>query len=122
MADGEGSFAWHIVLKPDGALMNLPNTTFTDKRLTPRLPFVSAVMFENCQTQSCHDGRMIDYSRAGMRFETSAVLEIDSEIFIGMDTSPYSKAHDVLRARVVWSRELLLSESTYPYSVGVKYC
>jgi hypothetical protein len=93
-----------------------------DKRSNPRFPFSSAVMLENYRTQICHDGRMIDYSRGVMGFETSASLEVGSEIFIGMDESPYSKAHDEFRARIVWLRELSLNQSAYPYSVGVMYC
>ena len=103
-------------------LMNPLDTSATDKRSAPRFPFASAVMFEDYRTQVFHEGQIIDYSRGGMRIHTNPSIEVGSEIFIGMDTSPYSKAHDVLRARVVWSRELLLSESAYPYSVGVKYC
>jgi hypothetical protein len=102
--------------------MNPLDATITDKRSAPRFPFASAVMFEDYRTQFFHEGQMIDYSRGGMRFDTNTPIEVGSEIFIGMDTSPYSKAHDVFRARIVWFRKLLRSESTYPYSVGVKYC
>jgi hypothetical protein len=87
-----------------------------ERRENPRFPFSSAVMFENYQTRTCHDGRMIDHSRTGMRFETGAAPEPGSEIFIGMDRSPYSAAHDVFRARVVW-----LQAQPFSYSVGVQY-
>jgi hypothetical protein len=93
-----------------------------DLRQTPRFSFASTVMFENYMAGTCHDGRMVDYSRSGMRFETSQAPTVGAEIFIGMDKSPYSAAHDVFRATVVWFRELPLKQSSYPYSVGVKYC
>jgi hypothetical protein len=94
-----------------------------EKRSTPRYPFSSAVMLENYKTQNWHDGRMTDYSKGGMRFETSASLEVGSEIFIGMEESPYSKVNDVFRAIVIWSREQPMHpHSFYPYSVGIKYC
>jgi len=87
-----------------------------EKRESPRSPFSSAVMFENYRNGTCHDGRMMDHSRTGMRFETGVAPELGAEIFIGMDRSPYSAAHDVFRARVVW-----LQAQPFSYCVGVKY-
>jgi hypothetical protein len=87
-----------------------------EKRESPRFPSSSAVMFENYGNGTCHDGRMRDHSRTGMRFETGVAPELGAEIFIGMDRSPYSAAHDVFRARVVWLQAQPLS-----YCVGVKY-
>jgi hypothetical protein len=87
-----------------------------EKRESPRFPSSSAVMFENYRNGTCHDGRMMDHSRTGMRFETGVAPELGAEIFIGMDRSPYSAAHDVFRARVVW-----LQAQPFSYCVGVKY-
>jgi hypothetical protein len=87
-----------------------------EKRENPRFPFSSTVMFEDYRAGTCHDGRMVDHSRTGMRFETGVAPELGAEIFIGMDRSPYSTAHDVFRARVVW-----LQAQPCSYSVGVKY-
>ena len=92
-----------------------------DKRESPRFPFCSAVMVENYHARTCRNGRMIDYSRTGMRFETGVAPELGSEVFIGMDRSPYSAAHDVFRARVIWLQPLPPGGSDYSYSVGVKY-
>jgi hypothetical protein len=87
-----------------------------EKRESPRFPFSSTVMFEDYRAGTCHDGRMIDHSRSGMRFETGVAPRLGAEIFIGMDRSPYSAAHDVFRARVVW-----LQAQPVTYCVGVKY-
>jgi hypothetical protein len=93
-----------------------------EKRASPRFPFSTAVMFEDYPARTCCAGRMVDYSRTGMRFETGVAPAPGSEIFIGMDRSPYSSAHDVFRAQVVWLRRLPPDASGYAYSVGVKYC
>ena len=93
-----------------------------DLRESPRFRFATAVMFENYLSGSYYHGRMMDYSRGGMSFETSATPSVGTEIFIGMDKSPYSSAHEVFRAKVVWLRELPLERSHYAYAVGVKYC
>jgi hypothetical protein len=92
-----------------------------DLRESPRFPFTSAVMFENYSEGTFNEGRMLDYSRGGMRFETNSAPQLGREIFIGMDKSPYSSEHDVFRAEVVWLREQPLNESSYPFTVGVKY-
>ena len=93
-----------------------------DLRESPRFQFTTTIMFENYFSGNYNDGRMKDYSRGGMCFETSATPSVGTEIFIGMDKSPYSSAHEVFRAKVVWRRELPLEQSYYPYAVGVKYC
>jgi len=91
-------------------------------RESPRFQFTSAVMFENYLSGDYHAGRMTNYSRTGMCFETDRTPSVGTEIFIGIDKSPYSSAYDVFRAKVVWHQELSLEKSSYPYAVGVKYC
>jgi hypothetical protein len=94
----------------------------SERRESGRLPFATTVMFENYQTGSYHDGRMVNYSRGGMCLETDVAPEPGAEVFIGIEKSPYSTQHDVFRARVVWVRELPLKESYYSFGIGVKYC
>ena len=93
-----------------------------EKRESQRFQFSSSVMFENYLTGNYHDGRMVNYSRGGMCFEADTVPGVGTEIFIGIENSPYSPHHDVFRAKVVWIRELSLKDSYYAYGVGVKYC
>ena len=84
-----------------------------EMRESQRFPFSSAVMIENYHAKTCHDGRMVDCSRLGMQFEAGVAPDVGSEIFIGIDKSPYSTAHDVFRATVVWLRELPHRKSFY---------
>jgi hypothetical protein len=92
-----------------------------DLRESPRFPFTSTVMFENYLEGTFNEGRMLDYSRGGMRFETNSAPQRGQEIFIGMDKSPYSSEHDVFRAEVVWLRKQPLNGFYCPFTVGVKY-
>lgn len=96
--------------------------THNERRDSQRLACRATVMFENYLTGNYYDGRMVNYSRGGMCFETDLYPAANSEIFIGIEKSPYSSQHDVFRAKVVWIRELPLKESYYTYAVGVKYC
>lgn len=92
-----------------------------DQRESPRVPHATTVMFENYPDGSYYEGRMVNYSRGGMCFESDFAPEVDTEIFIGAETSPYSLNHDVFRAKVAWVRRLSLADSYYLYGIGVKY-
>lgn len=93
-----------------------------EQRESQRFRCTSPVMFENYLTGNYHDGRMVNYSRGGMCFEADVPPEIGAELFIGIESSPYSSHHDVFRAKVVWIRDLSLKESYYAYGVGVNFC
>jgi hypothetical protein len=93
-----------------------------EQRESQRFQSTSPVMFENYLTGNYNDGRMVNYSRGGMCFETDVAPDIGAELFIGIENSPYSSHHDVFRARVVWIKERSLKDSYYAYGVGVKYC
>ena len=80
-----------------------------------------AVLVENYQERRYYEGKMVNYSRTGLYFETDFAPEPGSELFIGIEDSPYSSCHDVLRAKVMWCKELSDGESFYYYGVGVKF-
>ena len=97
-------------------------TSIVEQRKSPRHACTTAIMFENYLTGNYHEGRMVNYSRDGMCFESDIAPEIGSEIFIGVEKSPYSPNYDVFRAKVMWRRALTLKESYYSVGVGVRYC
>jgi hypothetical protein len=97
-------------------------TSRVEQRESPRYPHTAAIMFENYLSGNYYEGRMMNYSRGGMCFEADVTPVVGTEIFIGIEKSPYSSKHDVFRAKVVWFRELPLKESYYLYGVGVKFC
>jgi hypothetical protein len=102
--------------------MQAIRTSIGEQRKSPRRNFTTTVMFENYLTGNYFEGRMVNYSRDGMCFESDIAPEIGAEIFIGVEKSPYSPNYDVFRAKVMWSRVLTLKESYYSVGVGVKYC
>ena len=97
-------------------------TATVEQRKSPRRNCTTTVMFENYLTGNYFEGRMVNYSRDGMCFESDIAPEIGTEIFIGVEKSPYSPNYDVFRAKVMWSRALTLKESYYSVGVGVRYC
>ena len=92
-----------------------------ENRATPRFDHETTVMIEDFPAGQYHEGRMHNYSRTGMYFESDFAPKIGSDIFIGIEDSPYSSGHDVYRARVVWCRELPEIASYYYFGIGVKY-
>jgi hypothetical protein len=96
--------------------------SFSELRESPRFSHSSAIIFESYWSREHHIGRMVNFSHGGICFITDKTPTIGSEIFIGIDKSPYSSAHDVFRTKVVWVQELPIHLSHYPYAVGVRFC
>ena len=100
----------------------IQGTATVEQRKSPRRNYTTTVMFENYLTGNYFEGRMVNYSRDGMCFESDISPEVGTEIFIGVEKSPYSPNYEVFRAKVMWSRALTLKESYYSVGVGVRYC
>lgn len=92
-----------------------------DRRATRRYPHETAIMYENYPSDSYFEGRMFNYSRGGMYLESNHAPEIDAEIFIGVENSPYTAGHDVYRARVVWHTRLEDAKSFFYHGIGVQF-
>ena len=78
-------------------------------------------MFEHFPSGKYFEGKMFNYSRGGMYFESNFAPEIGTEIFIGVENSPYTSGHDVYRAKVVWQKRLKDGQSLFLYGIGAKY-
>jgi hypothetical protein len=92
-----------------------------EQRDDTRFYHEATVMIENYPEGKYYEGRMYNYSRGGMYFESDFAPEQGSDVFIGIENSPYSSGHDVYRARVMWCKELPDNVSFFYYGIGVKY-
>lgn len=92
-----------------------------EQRDTVRFHHEATVMVENWPTGKYYEGRMYNYSRTGMYFESDFGPRPGTDVFIGIEDSPYSEGHDVYRARVVWCKKLPEQASFFYFGVGVKY-
>jgi hypothetical protein len=92
-----------------------------DQRANMRFRHEAAIMFENYPSGKYYEGKMFNYSRGGMYFESNFAPAIGTEIFIGIENSPYTSGHDVYRAKVVWQKRLKDAQSLFLHGVGVKY-
>jgi hypothetical protein len=92
-----------------------------ENRDTPRFEHETMIMIENYPSSKYHEGRMYNYSRTGMYFESDFAPAVGTDIFIGIEDSPHSSGHDVCRAKVIWCKKLPDKASFFYYGVGVKY-
>ena len=91
-------------------------------RRNMRFHHEDTIMLENYTSGRYFVGKMLNYSRGGLYFESDFAPTIGTEIFIGIENSPFTSSHEVYRAKVVWIRELPDSNPFFFYGIGAKYC
>lgn len=93
----------------------------SEKRDAMRVNHRIDILLENLPAGAYYDAQMGNYSRGGMYFESNYAPLPGTEIYIGMEKSPYDASPDLYRAQVRWRRKLLTQDSKYSFGVGVKY-
>ena len=96
--------------------------TQENKRNEIRFEHESTVLIENHQTGKCFEGKMSNYSTCGACIYTDYAPQPGSEIFIGIENSPYSGSHDIFRAKIVWCSPQTGKNTPYCFRIGAKYC
>lgn len=92
-----------------------------DLRASRRYDHNTPIMFEHYPSGKYFEGCMLNFSRGGLYFESDWAPPVGSEIFIGVENSPFTSGHDVYRTMVIWHTRLKNSESLFSHGVGVKY-
>lgn len=92
-----------------------------EQRADRRQRHEAAIMYEHYSSGRYYEGKMLNFSRGGMYFESNFAPEVGSEIFIGIENSPVTSGHDVYRAKVIWHEELEGEESMFYYGIGSKF-
>ena len=92
-----------------------------DQRSDTRFRHETAIMCEHYPSGKYYEGKMFNYSRGGIYFESNFAPEIGTEIFIGVENSPSTSGHDVYRAKVIWHARLEDAKSFFFHGLGVKY-
>lgn len=93
----------------------------TDHRNNARVKHKADIEFENYFSHKHYKARMYNYSSGGMYFEADYAPLPGTEIYIGIDNSPYDAGADVYRAQVRWRKQLEPALSRHHFGVGVKY-
>jgi hypothetical protein len=93
----------------------------SEQRDATRVKHKANILLENFPAGSYYKAKMYNYSRGGMYFESDYAPLPGTEIYIGIERSPYDASPDIYRAQVRWRRELAAQDSRYTFGVGVKY-
>jgi Tfp pilus assembly protein PilZ len=92
-----------------------------EKRNEKRTNYKSPVIVENCEVGFIYNGRMINYSKKGLYFETDMELQPGAEIYLGIENSPYATAFSSqgsYPAKIIWRRDL--RDIFFNYGYGAK--
>ena len=93
----------------------------SEQRNAMRLKHTTNIRLENFSAQTHYEAQMHNYSRGGMYFESDYAPLPGTEIYIGIEKSPYDSSPDMYRAQVRWRQKLHQQDSQYTFGVGVKY-
>jgi hypothetical protein len=92
-----------------------------EQRDTTRIKHKARILLENLPSGAHYKAKMYNYSRGGLYFESDFAPLPGTEIYIGIEISPYDLGPDLYRAKVRWRKELSGQDSKYTFGVGVKY-
>ena len=93
----------------------------TEKRNKTRFAHESNVTLENTDIGFRCEGRMYNFSEAGIYFESDFKLEPLVEILVGISDSPFASepgTHEQHRGTVKWRKEL--TQASFYYSYGIE--
>ena len=92
-----------------------------ENRDTARMDHVSSVQVQDIESGKIHKARMFNYSKEGVYFESDSVLEPNTQIYIGIQDSPFASMPDVLEyhlAQIMWRKKL--KDSFFRFGYGIK--
>ena len=81
----------------------------------------ASILLENFLSRTHYKAKMYNYSRGGLYFESDYAPLPGTEIYIGIEISPYDLGPDMYRAKVRWRKKLSGQGTKYAFGVGVKY-
>jgi hypothetical protein len=113
----------HITRQPSASLHYRPTGTVGgfEKRGTDRIVHHSRVKIKELKSGVFCNARMFHYSEISVYIEADTLLLPGTEIYLGIEDSPFipfGNVYDVYRAEVVWLR--LLNDRPYRYGYGLK--
>ena len=93
----------------------------TDQRECMRLKHVSFLVVIECKTGKSYLGKLYNYNRLGIYFESEAALRPGTKIKVLIEESPYITTPVPLIAEVIWCHDNNDPEVHFRYGIGVQY-
>jgi Tfp pilus assembly protein PilZ len=93
-----------------------------EQRDNTRFHHEAPIKLENFEIGVFHGARMFNYSEGGLYFESDYLISPGTELFIGINNSPYAQepsVYECYRAEIRWRKPL--RRSSYYYGYGAKF-
>ena len=94
---------------------------YFEKRGDARIAHQSRIKIKELKTGIFIGARMRHYSKNGIYIETDSLLLPGTEIYVGIENSPFisfANDYDIYQAEVKWLR--MLNSREYKYGCGIK--
>ena len=95
----------------------------SEKRSCARLAHQAEITLEGLEVGLMHEARMYNYSKSGLYFESDFYLVPGTEIYIGINNSPYTPqagVYECYRSVIKWRKFMEHSEFDYGYGIEIK--
>ena len=92
-----------------------------ETRDNTRFEHEATILIENYHKGSYSHGKMFNYSKSGMYFESNIPFKPGSIIIFGIENSPYDHCPGVYKAKIKWCKKLPEKASIYYYGVGIEF-
>ncbi|MGD8961833.1 MAG: PilZ domain-containing protein [Desulfobacterales bacterium] len=92
-----------------------------DRRTSKRFGYEAPLIIKNCDCGTYAYGRMYNYSRRGLYFESDAALNPGTHVRIDIEASPNGPATDHYYATIQWCKEISAAVVLYDYGTGLEF-
>jgi hypothetical protein len=92
-----------------------------EQRECMRFVYNCPVGVQDCRTGKQSDGRLVNFNRLGLYFESDDAHKPGSEIDIRFDPSVYLTEPAALKAEVKWCKKIDDSALNCRFAIGVRY-
>ena len=92
-----------------------------DLRASKRFNHEAHLIIQNCDYGTYAYGRMYNYSRGGLYFESNEALRPGSRVRVDIEDSPKGPAEDHYFATVKWCRQVCGVVVLYDFAIGIEF-
>jgi hypothetical protein len=92
-----------------------------DQRVYKRFDHEAPLIIKNFDSGRYASGRMYNYSRGGIYFESDAVFKPGTCVRVDIEESQNSLVADHYFATVKWCKEIFAAVVLYDYGVGIEF-
>ena len=92
-----------------------------DQRFSKRFEHEAPLIIKDCDNGTYAYGRMYNYSRGGIYFESDAVFKPGTCVRVDIERAQHSLAADSYYAAVRWCKEIFDAVVLYDYGIGIEF-